>query len=198
MYRRSFEFSTRDASGLISEPEDSNGDSWTYGTNDVEAIVLPSARLRSSDGSFESSVGECGCVSYPRFPEGSRSESLTGDFEGRIYAPGGMPGRSNRHLGSGGAVGFFKLGHSGWVMTRSASHASRRRRLTRARYLERGPISGPDPNGDIDIAARDSDGDPIKLSASELFTDGSACVSPQRQFSIARDLIERPLQVLSV
>ena len=56
----------------------------------------------------------------------------------------------------------------------------------------------PDGNGDIDLAARDSDNDRIEVPASELFTDGSAIVLGERLFDKVRDDLQDRITLLGL
>ena len=200
LFELSVRFNTREVSGLISELEDSNGDPWTYDLADVEAIVVPNARLHSSDGSFESSTGARGHITYNRFLGSSRSQTLSGDFEGRFLGTGRDAGDA--------AIGTWELRRGSGTLITGAfgveydSIDEPQRPTTtptdEGEEAETILVTGPDGNGDIEIAARDADGDRIELSASELFSDGSAYVSGQRHFTISRDLIDKQLQILNV
>ena len=204
IYRGVFElsvrFSSREVAGLVTRLQDSSGDPWTYDAADVEAIVLPTSRLDSNDGSFESSSGSRGHITFSSFLGGRRSVTLSGNLEGRFLETGTREAEA--------AIGTWELRRGSGILLKGAFgveyESSTVPSLPPARTGDEGEEAltilntGPDSNGDIEIAARDSDGDRIELSASQLFNEGSAAVTGQRLFTLATEEIERQLLVLDL
>ena len=202
LFELSVRFSSREVSGLVTRLQDSSGDPWTYEASDVEAIILPNARLHSSDGSFESPSGTRGHITFSSFLGGRRSVTLTGDLEGRFL--------ETETRGEEAAIGTWELRRGGGVLLTGAfgveyeSDSATDPPLPPARTDDQGEEAltilnaGPDSGGDIEIAARDADGDRIELSASQLFNEGSATVTGRRLFAIASEAIEQQLRVLDI
>ena len=59
-------------------------------------------------------------------------------------------------------------------------------------------IARPDSDGNIEIAARDSEGDRIELSASELFDTGEIVITGESLLAAASGAIEQQLEVLNL
>ena len=192
-------FSSREVTGVVSQLVDSFGDPWTYDLADVEAIVVPDARLHSSDGSFQSSTDSRGQISFLSPLSSRRPVSLSGDFDGRFLETGRDSAQA--------AIGTWELRRGSGVLLTGAfgvEYDSIREPNLPPAQIDDGDealtslIAGPDVNGDIEIAARDSDGDRIELSASQLFSDGSIVIAGQPLFSIASEAIEQQIEVLNV
>lgn len=192
-------FSTREVSGLVSNLEDRFGDPWRYGLRDIVSVALPTARLHSSDGSFESTSTGRAYVTYPSAPGSPRPLSLSADFEGQFVGAGRGAGdasigtwqiRSGRDIVLTGAFGAEYRSRIDTVLPPATDDEGE---ISRTSLVAR-----PGSDGNIEIAARDSEGDRIEFSASELFDAGEIVTTGDRLLALASGAIERQLEVLNV
>ncbi len=190
-------FSNRQVTGLISGLEDSRGDAWFHNSTEVDRITVPTASLHARDGSFASASDARAYLDYvalSRIP----SQTLTGDFKGQFLSTG---------TNADAAIGTWELRSGNSVLLTGAFGAefasTEQPRLPPTTTPDDGEVSrtsliaAPDGSGDIQLAARDADGDRIKLSATQLFEAGTAQVAGKRLFAIADEDVRQQLKVLN-
>ncbi len=196
-------FASRQVTALVSSLRDSAGRAWRYSFENVDTIRLPAARLHSSDGSFRPSYPTTARISLSTAsPLASRVVSA--EFDGRFVGRGQDAGRS--------AIGTWSLSRSGSVILTGGFGADHEARpappiptvppvdqsgdlgLNADTYL----TARPDSNGNIRIAARDSDNNQIELSASELYSNRGAVVTGERLLQKTRDDLQGLLRLMDV
>ena len=198
-------FASRQVTGLVTDLQDDQGRLWRYSLQDVDSIRLPTARLSSSDGSFEPiSSGTASVTFTPAYIRFS-PRSLSADFEGRFVGRGADAGQS--------AIGTWSITSRGNVILAGGFGANSQSRPVRpppsVRPVEPTPDLGqvaetwmgttrPDSDGDIRIAALDSDNRRIELEASELSANGGTIVTGQRLFDKARSVLQNNLELLNI
>ena len=203
MYRGEIElnvrFSTREVSGLVTNLRDRFGDAWYYGLRDVGSLALPAARISSSDGSFQSTSTARAYITYPTAPGGPRPLALSADFEGQFVGTGRGAGeasigtwqiRSGRNIVLTAAFGAEYRSIADTILPPATDDAGE---ISRTSLIAR-----PDSEGNIEIAARDAEGDRIEVSASELFDVGEVVITGDRLLALANDAINQQLQILNV
>ena len=198
-------FSSKRVTGLVTDLRDEAGRKWQYTLGDVDAIHLPDASLNSSVGSFEPASRGTARVSFSPLSASVTSRTLTAEFEGRFVGRGEQAGEA--------AIGTWSLRSGSHVTLAGGFGADLESGPTRPAPVVRPP---PDPSSDlgevaatyvgaqpnssgtISIAALDSDDDRIRLSASELFTNGGVVVAGQGFFDEARKDLETSLALLDL
>ena len=192
-------FNTREVSGLITNLVDRFGEPWNYGLRNIDSVALPIARIHSSYGSFQSTSSGRAYVMYPSAPGSPRPLSLPSDFEGQFVGTGSRAGETSIGTwqilnGSDviltGAFGAEYRSHSDTILPPATDDGGE---ISRTNLIAR-----PDSDGNIEIAARDSDGDRIEFPASELFEAGESVIAGDRLLALASGAIEQQLQVLNV
>ena len=199
------QFASRQVNALVTDLQDAGGGPWRFTLRDVDSIQLPVARIDASIGSFEPPSSGTARVSFRPTSITLSSRTLASEFEGRFVGRGDEAGES--------ALGTWSLSSSGRVILAGAFGADLESGPTRPPPVVRPPVdpSGdlgedaatyvgarPDQNGDIDIAALDSEGDPIELPASELYTNRGTIVQGQRLFDKARQDLDANLKLLDI
>ena len=198
-------FASRQVTALVSDLLDDRGIAWHYSLQSVDSIYLPTARLGASTASFAPTSTGTARITFNPISSRFASRTLGADFEGRFVGRGDAAGDA--------AIGTWSLTSRGDVILAGGFGANQESGPTRPPPVVRPPVdpSGdlgqevetyinarPDGNGDIDLAARDSDNDRIEVPASELFTDGSAIVLGERLFDKARDDLQDRITLLGL
>jgi len=197
-------FASRQVTALVSDLQDVSGRLWRYSLQEVDTIHLPTARLDSSDGSFEPVSSGTATISFNPLAVRFSPRSLSAEFEGRFVGRGADAGQS--------AIGTWSLTSRGNVILAGGFGVDSQGRSTRPPPVVR-PVSPtpdlgevaetwlearPDSDGNIRIEARDSDNDRIELPAAELSTNGGAIVVGKRLFEKALDELDQHLTLLNV
>ena len=197
-------FASRSVTALVTDLQDDHGRLWRYSLQDVDSIRLPTARLSSSDGSFEPVSSGTASVLFSPISIRFSTRSLSADFEGRFVGRGADAGQS--------AIGTWSLSSSGNVLLAGGFGAHSQDAPIRPPPVERpvhpSPdlgevaetwlVARPDGDGNIDIAARDSNNRRIELAASELSANGGAIVAGERLFDKARAVLQNNLVLLNI
>ena len=192
------QFNTREVTGLVSNLRDRFGDPWRYGPRDVDSVTLPVARLHSSSGSFQSTPAARARLTYAS----ATGTTLSADFEGQFVGTGREAGEA--------AIGTWQVRSSRETVLTAAfgtEHQSRTEtplppmppvtddsgKISRTSLIAR-----PDSDGNIKIAARDSEGNRIEFSASELFAAGENVTAGDRLVALASGVIARQVEILNL
>ena len=196
-------FASRHVTGLVNSLRDASGRAWRYSFRDVDTIVLPIARLHPSDGSFKPTAQGTARLTFSN-SVAVPSRAVSAEFDGRFVGRGRDSGTT--------AIGSWSLTRSGSVILTGGFGADRSVPPTRPPHVVP-PIppssdlgehaasyitARPDSDGDIRIAARDSDGNRIALRASKLFTDRNGVVTGESLFQRTRDELQGLLRLLDV
>ena len=202
IYRGDFELgvrlSTREVSGRVSNLVDRFGDPWELDFSDAVEIFLPTATLHTTLGSFQSSSGARASITYTSIALSPRPRILTAALNGQLVGERGS---------ADAAIGTWELTRGSSTILTGAFGAEYEtlvesdlppERTDEGEEAETSLIAQPDRNGDIEIAARDADGDRIELPASELYRDGGVVISGERLFEIAGAAVEDQIEVLGV
>ena len=172
---------------------------WQYGVREIDSVVLPTGRLHFSNGSFQSTPAARAYLTYPSALGSPRPLALAAEFGGHFVGTGGDAGTASIgtwQLQSGSDIvltGAFGAEYESRVSTILPPPSEDRGVVGRTSLIAR-----PDGSGNIEIAARDADGDRIELSASELFEAGEVVIAGDRLLAAASSAIDRQLQVLNV
>lgn len=198
-------FASRQVTALVSDLRDASGRLWRYSRQDVDTIRLPAARIDSSDGSFEPISPSTATISFSPLAVQFSPRSFSSEFEGRFVGRGSDAGDY--------AIGTWNLSSRGSVMLAGGfgvdyqgPPSSRRPPVVRpvnptsdlGEVAETWLVTRPDSDGNIRIAARDSDNDRIELPAAELSANGGAIVAGPRLFRKAEQDLKRHLDLLGV
>ena len=194
-------FTSGQVSATITDLLDSRGNVWEFGSDEVQSISLPNARIDASDGSFGVSSAASATIIYEPFAGSPRPETVDADFDGQFLGEGEDAGNS--------LIGVWSLDERGDVILTGAFGAEldSTGRPTPPTPMpepddglnaETSLNAAPDSRGHIEIAALDSDGDRIELPAEELFSDGELIVSGDRLFDRAISELTRRRTVISV
>ena len=198
-------FASRQVTALVTDLQDDHGRLWRYFLQEVDSIRLPTARLSSSDGSFEPVSSDTASVSFNATAIRFSSRTLSADFEGRFVGRGADAGQS--------AIGTWSVSSSGDVILAGGFGAHSQSTPVRPPPIDRPVDPTPDlgevadtwigttrPNssGNIRIEARDSDNDRIEVAASELSANGGTIVTGERLFDKARAELENNLALLDI
>lgn len=191
-------FRSRRVSGRVLFLQDREGEAWVYGGDDLESILLPDARVSASDGSFSSATGAVAIADLIPFAGSVSQLALGSSLQGRFLGSDSDAGQA--------AIGTWEMRDDNGILLTgafgterlSASEPSPPPAITDDGAALTGFIAQPDANGLIEIAARDSDGDRIELSAAMLLSGGSTVLSGERLFSIADGIIRGQRDVLDV
>ena len=199
------QFASRQVNALVTDLQDAGGGAWRYALRDVDSIQLPVARLDSTIGSFEPLSSGTARISFRPISISLSSRTLGAEFEGRFVGRSQDAGKS--------ALGTWSLASGGHVILAGGFGADLESGPSHPPPVIRPPVdpSGdlgeyaatyvgarPDQNGDIDIAALDSEGDPIELPASELFTNRGTFVEGLPLFEKARQDLDDNLTLLDI
>ena len=192
------DFRSRRVSGQILYLEDSDGMLWTYGGDDLESILLPNARISPSDGSFATAADSVAIADLIPFAGGLTSVELSADVNGRFLGSGDHAGVA--------AIGTWELQDEDGVLLTGAFGTERDSAgagppppaIPEDSAARTSFIAMPDADGDIEIAARDSDDDRIQLSAATLLRNRVAVVSGDRLFAVAEARVREQLRVLDL
>ena len=194
-------FASRQVTAMVSDLLDDRGFAWRYSLQEVDSIYLPTARLGTSTASFGPTYPRTARISFDPISSRLNSSTLGADFEGRFVGSGDA------------AIGTWSLTSRGAVILAGGFGASQESGPTQPPPVVRPPVepSGdlgvevetyinarPDGNGDINLAARDSDNDRIEVPAPELFTNGGAIVVGERLFDKARDTLQSRITLLGI
>ena len=192
-------FNTREVTGLVSNLQDRFGDPWRFSLRHVDSVTLPVARLHSSDGSFQSTSAARARLTFTSSGGTPWSLSLSADFEGQFVGTGREAGetaigtwqvRSGREIALTAAFGTEYQSRTATPLPPATDDSGE---ISRTSLIAR-----PDSDGNIKIAARDSEGDRIEFSASELFDAGEIAITGDRLLALASGAIERQLEVLNL
>ena len=197
-------FASRQVTALVSDLQDVSGRLWRYSLQEVDRIHLPSARINSSDGSFEPTSASTATISFSPLAVRFSPRSLSSEFEGRFVGQGADAGES--------AIGTWSITSRGNVILAGGFGVEAQGTARRPPPVVRpvNPISDlgevaetwlvarPDSNGNIRIAARDSDNDRIELPAAELSAAGGTILAGPRLFRKAEEELDRHLALLSI
>ncbi len=192
------DFRSRRVSGQILFLEGSDGMLWAYGGDDLESILLPNARISPSDGSFSSATDSVAIAELVPFAGGLSTVELSADVRGRFLGSGDDAGQA--------AIGTWELQDENGILLTGAFGTELGSAGTGApppTIPEDGAartsfIAMPDVNGDIEINARDAEGDRIQVPAATLLRNRVAVVSGDRLFSVTGDLVREQLRVLDL
>ena len=196
-------FASRQVTALVSSLRDSGGRAWRYSFQDVDTIELPTARINASDGSFTPRTQGTARLSLST-SSAPRSRALSAEFEGRFVGRGQESGRT--------AIGTWSLTRAGSVILTGGFGADRSVPPRRPPPVVRPMLPSsdlgehaatyitarPDSDGDIRIAARDSENNRIALQASKLFTDGEDVVTGESLMQKTQDDLRGLLRLLDV
>ena len=197
-------FASRQVTGLVSDLQDVSGRLWRYSLQEVDTIHLPSARLDSSDGSFEPVSSGTATISFNPLAVRFSPRSLSAEFEGRFVGRGADAGES--------AIGTWSISSRGNVILAGGFGVESQGTPTRpppvvrpvtptpdlGEVAETWLVARPDSDGNIRIDARDSDNDRIELPAAELSANGGAIIVGPRLFEKAREELDEQLTLLDI
>ena len=199
-------FASKQVTGLVTALQDRSGNPWRYSLVDVESIQLPNATIDLNIGSFEPASSNTARVTFSPISSRSVTRALNADFNGRFVGRDRAAGES--------AIGTWSLTSRGTVILSGGFGVDLESGpTTRPPPVVRPPVdpssdlgqeaatyitARPDSNGDIEIAALDSDDRRIELPASDLYVSGGAIVRGQRLFEKAREGLDQSLQLLDV
>ena len=198
-------FASRQVTGLVTDLQDDHGRLWRYSLQDVDSIRLPTARLSSSDGSFDLISSGTASVSFSPTSIRFSPRSLSAAFEGRFVGRGADAGQS--------AIGTWSLTSRGNAVLAGGFGAHSQDAPIRPPPVERPVHPTPDlgevaetwlgdtrPNssGNIRIDALDSRDRRIELAASELSANGGTIVAGERLFDKARAILQNNLALLNI
>lgn len=197
-------FASRQVTGLVTDLQDVTGRLWRYSLQEVDTIHLPTARLDSSDGSFEPASSGTASVSFNPLAVRFSPRSLSAEFEGRFVGRGADAGQS--------AIGTWSLSSRGNVILAGGfgvdSHGTPTRPPPPVRPVVPTPdlgevaetwlVARPDSDGNITIDARDTDNDRIELPAAELSANGGTIIVGPRLFQKAQEELDRQLSLLNI
>ena len=192
------QFNTREVTGLVSNLRDRFGDPWRYGPRDVDSVTLPVARLHSSSGSFQSTPAARARLTYAS----ATGTTLSADFEGQFVGTGREAGEA--------AIGTWQVRSSRETVLTAAFGTEYQSRTETplppmppvtddsGKISRTSLIARPDSDGNIKIAARDSEGNRIEFSASELFAAGESVTAGDRLVALASGVIARQVEILNL
>ncbi len=192
------DFRSRRVAGRVLFLEDSDGAPWIYGGNDLDSLLLPAARISVSDGSFSSAEGSAAIADLIPFFGSLQPLALDAQVRGRFLGSGSDAGQA--------AIGTWELTDDDAILLSGAFGAESRSTIrsgTPPVIPDTGDpqtsfIAMPDASQQIEIAALDSDGDQIQISADTLMRNGSITSSGERFFAAADRMIRQHLRVLDV
>ena len=192
------DFRSRQVSGRVLYLQDGNGAPWIYGGDELESILLPDSRVSASDGSFSSATGAVAVAELIPFAGGLSTVELSSDVRGRFLGSDSDGGQAT--------IGTWEIASDEGPLLTGAFGAERHSTDASSpppAAPSDGPpltsfIAKPDGNGAIEIAALDSDGDRIEVSAAALQLNGGTVLSGDRFFSVAEGLIRQQLEVLEL
>ncbi len=197
-------FASRQVTAVVTDLLDVSGRPWRYFLQEVDSILLPAARIDSSDGSFEPTSSSTATVSFSPLAVRFTPRSLSSEFEGRFVGSGADAGES--------AIGTWNITSRGNVILAGGFGVESQGTPTRpppvvrpvnptpdlGEVAETWLVARPDSDGNIRIDARDSDNDRIELPAAELSANGGAIVAGPRLFQKAEEELDRHLALLNI
>ena len=194
----SVRLSTRRVAAFVTSLNDaSTGEPWEYGSGSVDSIRLPDATLASTAGSFATGSNEVASVIYEARIGSPSPRTVSSYYEGQFVGDNGDAVIGVWDLKSGtstvltGAFGAEFVSTAEPVPPPQINDDDGEVSLTSIN-------NEPDRNGDIEIGARDADGDRIELAASDLFGGGGAVIEGDSLLKIASDSLDAKRQILTV
>ena len=191
-------FASNRVSARVSDLQDESGKYWRYGFAEVGYINLPSASLDDYDASFEVSSRNA-TVTYRSLFGAPRPREIRSHFEGTFVGEGSEAGDSVIGTWSIGGTSSVPLLSAAFGADFDSTPASVRPVLDdfgedSATYVG----AQPDRRGNIRVGGVDEYGDELEFAVSDLYADGYAESIGPILVSVARDKIERQIQLLDL